>query len=182
MGKKIAAILLLVLFFFNIIGFKVLVDYARDSADATMEARLDQGDYQDADLITLKVPVNLPYQTNWESFERTKGEITIKGTTYTYVKRKLYNDTLILMCIANTEKTEIANKANDYYGKVNGLPLNNENKKADNYKQFSFDKEIHETLHNLLTFSSTQSFSLYYHSSYAYQPEDVCKKPPRVIA
>ncbi len=159
-----------------------MVEYAGDSADAIMDARLNQGDYNDADLITLKVPVNLPYQTNWESFERTKGEINIQGTTYTYVKRKLYNDTLILMCIANTEKTEIANKANDYYGKVNGLPLNNENKKADNYKQLTFDKEMHETMQNFSRFSSSQTFNIFYSSFYAFEPANNCKKPPRIIA
>ncbi|MEP6514132.1 MAG: hypothetical protein ABJA79_09690 [Parafilimonas sp.] len=159
--KKLAAISLLTLFVFNIIGFRILADYAQKQSDIALEAHLDKGQYSDDELIMVKVPVNLPYQNNWNNFERTDGEININGETYKYVKRKVYNDTLILLCIRHYEKTEIQQKANDYFGNVNGLPANNDNnKKAEIFRQLTNDYEINEQAKNLFSQKNNISYNL----------------------
>lgn len=159
--KKLAAILLLALFVFNTIAYRLLVDYVQKQSDIALESQLDKGDYNDNELITVKVPVNLPYQTNWKDYERTDGEININGETFKYVKRKLYNDTLILLCIPHHKKTEIQQKANDYFGNVNGLPANNENsEKAEVFKQLLSDFECTDDCNNLLQ----QPFSVTYNT------------------
>jgi len=141
--KKLAAILLLALFVFNTIGYRLLVEYALNKADNNLEARLDKGHFNESDLITIKVALNLPYQTNQKDFERVNGEINLNGTIYKYVQRKVYNDTLILQCIPHEEKTELQQKANDYFGKVNDLPSSNDNnKKAEVFKQLSGDYDF----------------------------------------
>ena len=86
-----------------------------------MVARIDRSDYDDQDLIEVKVPVNLPYQTNWQDFERYDGEIQIAGVHYNYVKRKLQNDTLILMCIPNTDKMKLFNARETFFSLVNDM-------------------------------------------------------------
>jgi hypothetical protein len=134
--KKLAAILLLALFAFNTFGFYLFVSYAKRRADADLVAELDNGDYSESELVTVKIPLNLPYEANWNDFQRVNGEIDINGTIYNYVQRKVYNDTLILQCIVSIEKTSLQKKANDYYGKVNDLPGNNNNKKTEAFKQF----------------------------------------------
>ena len=93
-----------------------------------MVARLDQSDYLDKDLIEMKVPVNLPYQTNWSEFERYDGEIVIAGVHYNYVKRKLQNDTLILMCIPNTDKMKLFNARETFFSLVNDMQQNENGK------------------------------------------------------
>jgi hypothetical protein len=40
---------------------------------------------------------------------------------YNYVKRKLYNDTLILLCLPNTEKTRVFNARETFFSLVNDL-------------------------------------------------------------
>jgi len=93
-----------------------------------MVARLDRSEYNDNDLIEVKVPVNLPYQTNWQEFERYDGEIQIAGVHYNYVKRKLLNDTLILMCIPNTDKMKLFNARETFFSLINDMQQNENGK------------------------------------------------------
>jgi hypothetical protein len=92
-----------------------------DAAGARMISRIDRQSYDDKDLLEIRVPVNLPYQTNASDFERIDGEISLNGVHYNYVKRKLYNDTLILLCIPNTEKTKVFNARETFFSLVNDL-------------------------------------------------------------
>lgn len=127
--RKIAAILLLMLFVFNTIGYKLWFTIAMQNADTRLEAALDKNNFNEQDLFTLKIPINLPYQNSWASFERINGEITVDGETYMYVQRKVVNDTLFLQCIRHTEKINLQQKSNEYFGKVNDVAGNNDTKK-----------------------------------------------------
>ena len=127
--RKVAAILLLMLFVFNTIGYKLWFTIAMQNADTRLEAALDKNNFNEQDLFTLKIPINLPYQNTWANFERINGEITVNGETYMYVQRKVQNDTMYLQCIRHTEKINLQQKSNDYFGKVNGVAGNSDTKK-----------------------------------------------------
>ena len=105
--RKIAAILLLVILLFNWVGYRLLTNVLQHRANIQLEAKLDKNDYKEDDLIEIRVPVNLPYQLNWTSFERFDGEIDVDGIHYKYVKRKIYNDSLILLCLPNQAKQNL---------------------------------------------------------------------------
>lgn len=128
--RKTAAILLLMLFVFNTIGYKLWFSIAMQQADTRLEANLDKNNFNEQDLFTLKVAINMPYQNSWSSFERVDGEITVNGETYKYVQRKVVNDTMYLQCIRHAEKIKLQQKSNDYFGKVNDIADNNGTKKA----------------------------------------------------
>lgn len=119
--RKISAICLLVILLFNTGGYRFYFNQLESAASAQLTVRLDNQQYEDKDLIEIRVPVNLPYQTNWTDFERYNGEIVIEGVHYNYVKRKLYNDTLILLCIPNTEKMRLYNARETFFSLVNDL-------------------------------------------------------------
>jgi hypothetical protein len=119
--RKILAILLLCVHLFNLGGYRLVFSRLEDKVGTQMVARLDRSEYNDHDLIEVKVPVNLPYQTNWQDFERYDGEIQIAGVHYNYVKRKLQNDTLILMCIPNTDKMKLFNARETFFSLVNDM-------------------------------------------------------------
>lgn len=95
---------------------------------------LDNNSYDESQLIELKIPVSVPYQTSWASFERYDGEINLNGTSYKYVKRKLSNDTLFLMCIPNTKKMRLETAKNDFFKNSNDLAQNDNSKNSDNTK------------------------------------------------
>ncbi len=116
--KKLAAISLLVLFLFNLTGYKLLTEYLENKADRQMQAKLDASDYDEDDLVTIKVASNLPpYTYNSGDFQNINGTINVNGINYNYVKLRYYNDTMELKCIANQEKTGIMN-ARDEFSKL----------------------------------------------------------------
>jgi len=119
--KKAVSLLLLAIFLFNSIGYKVLFVYLEHEADTRIQAKIQTLDEFDQRLITVKIPINLPYQTDWREFESIDGEMTFKGKTYKYVKRKVLRDTLILLCIDHQEKNELQKSSADYFKKVNDL-------------------------------------------------------------
>lgn len=97
-----------------------------------LEALLDNNSYDDSQLMELKIPVHLPYQNRWTTFERYNGEIEIEGVMYKYVKRKLANDTLYLMCIPNIKKMRLETAKNDFFKIANDLMQNNSSKESGN--------------------------------------------------
>src|SRR6185295_4704314 len=98
-----------------------------------LEARLDKDHYNESELIELKVAIHLPYQTSWSHFERYDGEVQLNGILYKYVKRKVINDTLVLLCIPNQEKMNLQTAKNDFFKNTNDL-ANTDSKKSGNSK------------------------------------------------
>ena len=111
--KKIAAILLILLLFFNWYGYRIVISVLQDVADQRLESRIDNLDYDESQLIEITVSMNLPYQERFTDFERHYGEIEIDGKSYTYVKRKITGDVVIFKCIANQSKQVLTKIKND---------------------------------------------------------------------
>jgi hypothetical protein len=99
-----------------------------------LEVRLDNNAYDESQLVELKIPIHLPYQTSWSAYQRYNGEIEINGILYKYVKRKVANDTLFLMCIANTKKMHLETAKDDFFKISNDLTQNNSSKKSGTSK------------------------------------------------
>lgn len=85
----------------------------QSSSEAYLEKKVDQNKYDESDLITIKTKLNLPYYTGSEQFERVYGSINIDGNNYQYVKRRVHNDTLELLCLPNQEKTKLQQAHNE---------------------------------------------------------------------
>jgi hypothetical protein len=106
-------------------GYRFILDHFEQRAEANLVSKLDQSDYDESQLIEVKVPISLPYQVDWKDFERYDGEIEINGVHYNYVKRKVQNDSLVLLCIPNTDKMKIYNAREEFFSLVNNLQQNN---------------------------------------------------------
>ena len=119
--RKVAAISLICLLVFNWYGYRFVTNYLQRKADKQLEARLDVNDYSEAQLMEIRVPLNMPYQNNSSEFERHYGEIEVNGKIYTYVKRKIEDGVLILKCIPNTQKQDLKNADNILFTANNGL-------------------------------------------------------------
>jgi hypothetical protein len=81
---------------------------------SSFEAGIDKEIYEERDLITLKVPLSMPYQISWTGFERVDGEITIKGVIYKYVKRKIEDGQLVLLCLPYYKKMNLVKAAVEF--------------------------------------------------------------------
>jgi hypothetical protein len=119
--RKVAAISLIALLVFNWYGYRFVTNYLQNKADKQLQARIDVNDYNESQLIEIRVALNMPYQNNSSEFERHYGEIEINGNIYTYVKRKIEDGTLVLKCLPNTEKQNIKTADNILFTANNGL-------------------------------------------------------------
>lgn len=128
--RKLTAILFLIVFLYNVAGYKGFFFYLSQSADQRLDEKIRDDNVPDKDLITVKFPFHVPYIAESKEFESMEGEVNVKGTIYRYVKRKIVRDTLILLCIENKEKTLIEKKRAEYFNKVNDL-ASNTSKKSD---------------------------------------------------
>ena len=113
--KKLAAILLIAILFFNWYGYRIVTNILTQDSDKQLEARLDNNQYDESSLIEIRVALNVPYQNNQAEFERHYGEIEVNGKYYTYVKRKIDNGFLVLKCIQNYYKEKIKAAGNEYF-------------------------------------------------------------------
>lgn len=128
--KKLAAILLIGVFFFNWFGYRLLTDFLQHKADQKLEAKLDRNDYDESQLIEMRIPLNMPYQTISSGFERIDGEIEIKGIHYKYVKRKVEAGELVLLCLPNHSKMQLESARDEFFQLVNDLQNPVQNKSS----------------------------------------------------
>src|ERR1700722_5738963 len=125
--RKSASIILLLILLFNMIGYRAWFYYAEKKADAVMEARIDKDQYDDNDLVTLQIPLYNPYQLEQKTFEPANGEVNINGKTFKYVKRKVSDGNLILLCLADNHKTVLKKAKTNYENAANDLTANGKN-------------------------------------------------------
>jgi len=91
----------------------MLIAYMEKGSEVTLEKKVDKREYSDEELISIKTKLNLPYYTSSRDFERSYGSININGVAYQYVKQRVYNDTLELLCLPNATKTKLQNVKNE---------------------------------------------------------------------
>ena len=181
--KKLAAILLMLVLLFNLFGYRMAIDMLQEKEDSKLEARLDNKEYDESQLIEIKVALNMPYQQRYTEFERHYGEIEIEGKSYTYVKSRVDGDMLILKCIANQTKEASQSIKNDVAKSNSAADMDHSGK---NSQQKSFAKnslgeydDQFITLHSVAANNSTVSpYSQYIR----FMPEGVTtilQQPPR---
>ncbi len=129
------------------------MDWYQQRSDQKMEVSLDNNNYNEASLIELKVPLNLPYQTDWSDFERYDGDVTVDGQHYKYVKRKVQDGMLVVKCIPNENKHRIETAGEQFFQLANDLQKNDGAKKSGTPK--------HTTVKNNITECEQVNFFLY---------------------
>ena len=136
--------MLLLLLLFNLIGYRWFFAYTMRQWDEHMAAALDKEHYNEQDLITIKVPLSLPYQTGRSGFERVDGEITVGGQLYKYVKRKVVNGELILLCLPDYRKAKLQTAKDDFFKATNNLQVNIPSKKPVHNQLLSFNDIVQD--------------------------------------
>jgi hypothetical protein len=128
--KRIAAILFLCVLLFNLYGYQWVIDCIQDRKEQVLLTQLDKEAYQNEDLVSIKTPINLPYYTNSAAYERIDGTIEIDGIAYNYVKRRIFNDSLELLCLPNTARQQLQTAKADFFKLTNGYPASEGAKKV----------------------------------------------------
>jgi hypothetical protein len=120
--KKLAAILLTGMLLYNVVGYRAVFSWLEQHSYKSLNQQIDNKNYEEESLITIKLPIDqLPYYTNSPIFERTNGTVTVYGTTYQYVERRIYNDSLEMRCLANPLATTLTNARDLFFQLVNDV-------------------------------------------------------------
>jgi hypothetical protein len=91
-------------------------------ADLQLQIQLDDNNYEESQLVSLKVPLtHLSYYNNSKEFETINGSIEMNGIRYKYVKRRIYNDSLEVLCIPDAVTMQLKAAKNIFFAVVNGL-------------------------------------------------------------
>ncbi|HEX5024267.1 MAG TPA: hypothetical protein VFV68_03300 [Agriterribacter sp.] len=80
---------------------------------------IESGNYSEADLVLIKVPTSFSFPVNRSEYVRCDGEIERGGAHFNYVKCKITNDTIYLLCLRNENRKKL-NDARDKYAKQLG--------------------------------------------------------------
>jgi len=88
---------------FSLFGYRLLISSLVAKADREMDAKLDDNSYDESQLISFKVPITrLSYYNPSSEWERVEGSIEIGNAYYKYVKRRILDDSLEVLCIPNS--------------------------------------------------------------------------------
>jgi len=112
--KKVIAILFLGIMLFNGFGYRIVSNYFDQKASDHLTILIEQNNYNESELVSIKTPINLPYYSNNPKFERLDGEMEIDGIVYQYVERRVYNDSLEIRILPNQDRMHIKNAKDSF--------------------------------------------------------------------
>jgi hypothetical protein len=135
--KKLIAIPLLAIYLFNLVGYSLYTNYFISQSDKKIVQQIDNNTFDESELIELKTPINLPYYNDTKEYQPMDGEMVLNGVHYNYVKRKIHNDTLYVLCLPNMAKTTLQKQKDSYANQANDLPANNKENAGTKKNAFS---------------------------------------------
>jgi len=138
--RQLFAITLLSIHLFYLSGYSLLFKYLIHRSDQQFTRQADRNQYGHSDVLLVKIPLHLPYYGNQGSYERCDGELEVNGIHYNYVKQKIEQDTMYLVCLPNQSKTKLYNEKSDYTKLLNDIPAGKKSGESINLKK-SFASE-----------------------------------------
>lgn len=114
---------MLALILFNLGGYSLLFQYFIYRSDNAVIEQINHNRYKTSDLIQIKIPVHLNID-DWNDYAVISGQVQLKNNSYNYAELKLTRDTMYLLCIPNTNKTQLVNANIIYAKQVNDIPQN----------------------------------------------------------
>src|ERR1700691_6119065 len=120
--RSIGAALLFSILFFNWFGYRLVIALLETQANSQLAAQFDQKAFDDDQLISIKVPVRyLPYYAISSRYERVDGQIEVGGVQYKYVKRRIYHDSLEMLCVPDHATMQLRTTENEFLRFSNDL-------------------------------------------------------------
>ena len=128
--KKLIAISLLALHLFNLAGYSLVFDYFIGRSDEQFIIHINNDNFDENRLVEIKIPLNLPYMQGSFDYERFDGTVEHDGVQYNYVKRRVFEDTLSVLCLPNDRKTSMVKESKQLSNELNDFPSGKKGKQA----------------------------------------------------
>jgi hypothetical protein len=181
--KKFITISLLVLFCLNILGYRIIAHYYANKSSAELQVSLDQNKYKESELVSFKIPLNQPYIINTDGYESLEGNMDYNGMNYQFVKKRILNDTLEIVCIPNNTRTQIDNNKEDFTKQLADIVNTSTSKKSQGIQQLKFSftdftQEHHFELYPFVA-SATLKHASKYEANLSFDYLQNIAKPPQ---
>jgi hypothetical protein len=165
------------LMLFNWFGYRLVSAVLESSADSRLEASISLNQYDETDLLRFTVPLNLPYQITDHEFKAVRGEITIEGKIYSYVKRQIINDSLTVLCLPNYAKTKLTEARHNYFSTTADADQHKQTKsKQSSALKFTVLEADLASLHFLQDVIFLKSASIFNHEDFLIDIK-ICQLP-----
>lgn len=106
-------------------GYYLVFIGLRRQADLSLEHALNAGIFNRKDILTLRVPVLLPYQGDRKDFERVDGDLVFHGEHYNAVEKRIFHDTVYTVYTPDPAKNRLYQKIGDWVSLFTNSPLSN---------------------------------------------------------
>jgi hypothetical protein len=87
--------------------------------------------------LLLRIPMPMPYGHDDDAYARTYGEIVFEGQVYQFVKQKLYQDTLYVVCLKDYQTTQVRDAISDYSKSFAGKDQKSDNNQKGSVVSFA---------------------------------------------
>ncbi len=122
--------MLLSVHLFNTGGYSVIFQYFIHQSEIQIIKEIYENKVDATQLVQVKIPVSNHGITDWPDYKRIHGQVQLKDGFYNYVGVKMTRDTMFLVCVANSVKTQLFN-ANIILAKnVSDAPLTKKGQEA----------------------------------------------------
>lgn len=111
-------------------GYSLLFQYYIHQSDVKMVKEIFDNKVDNAKLIEIKIPVNMPTIQDWDEYEVITGQIQLKDAYYNYVRLRMTRDTMYFVCVPNTNKTRLVNANIITAKEINDVPISKKGHEA----------------------------------------------------
>jgi hypothetical protein len=110
------------LIIFNWAGYRYIYDYLKSRAESGLQTRIDQNQYDESELTLIKVPITqLSYYNPNKEFEQVNGQVEFNGVVYQYVSKRIFNDSIEMLCMPNQKAMILSAGKTAYFKMVNDI-------------------------------------------------------------
>ncbi|MFT3933121.1 MAG: hypothetical protein QM726_05835 [Chitinophagaceae bacterium] len=142
MLNKLIAFILIIVLLFSSGGYRWFINALQVQADNALERKMDHKDYDESGLMTIVVPVYMPYNSDKENFENSDGDIEYNGVHYRYVSHKIQNGLLIIKCLPNRVRQKLEIAKTELFRISNNMEQGHDQKKSPNVQKVSLSDYI----------------------------------------
>lgn len=121
--KKQIAIALLVIHLFNLGGQLAFYQYLVYKSDRFFNEQVSKNLYNVDDLTEIKIPANIKNVPNVKGYVNLSGEVRFANASYNYVKIKVTQKAIYLMCIPHYSTTHLAGRNIIYARQIKDIPV-----------------------------------------------------------
>lgn len=121
--RKLAAILLLIVFFLYHLGYYGFYLALSHQLDQQWHAKAYEDDLTGEELLHASIPLSIPYQPNQSEYKPVSSKLEIDGNYYRIVKQKYVQDTLHVIYINDTLQKELKQSVNEWLASIHQKPL-----------------------------------------------------------